>query len=307
MEFKKYTSIENHYQAKHIARWLRYHPELADIPYIIEEKIDGANICLMFEPGKPMQVASRNRILNPGDNFYDIWNVLDGMKEQLLEIEKASENLILSYRLYGELYGKGIQKRIDYGSSKYISFFDIIVNDFYFSPCEIKNWCSHYHLLTVPMLGVVNSLQEALDFDVERNTSINPVGGNIAEGIVIKPYDTVILDGGSKTPFYIKKKHPKFAEKPPKKVHVVETGPLVELNNVFKGYINDNRLQGIFSKFGPIKDASEIGQYIRYMLSDAQKDFKVDYADDLENFDKKELKKIFNVGSMIADMLKKEL
>ena len=42
--FKKFPSIENHYQQKNIDYWLRLYPELKDEDYVITEKLDGANL-----------------------------------------------------------------------------------------------------------------------------------------------------------------------------------------------------------------------------------------------------------------------
>jgi hypothetical protein len=64
-------------------------------------------------------------------------------------------------------------------------------------------------------------------------------------------------------------------------------------------------LQNVFSHHGPIESPKQIGQYIRYMLEDAQGDFLKEH--DVAELDKGQLKNVYNVGSMIANMLKGEL
>ena len=43
--------------------------------------------------------------------------------------------------------------------------------------------------------------------------------------------------------------------------------------NIWSGYINENRLADLFSKYGEIQSNAEIGKYIKLMLEDAKEDF----------------------------------
>lgn len=73
----------------------------------------------------------------------------------------------------------------------------------------------------------------------------------------------------------------------------------------FKSYITENRLLSVFSKEGQIQSPKEIGKYIKLLLTDAQDDFLKD--NDISHLDKQQQKDVFNVGSLIANMLKSYL
>ena len=74
------------------------------------------------------------------------------------------------------------------------------------------------------------------------------------------------------------------------------------LNAAFREYINEQRMDNVFSKEGPIADKSQIGKYIGLILVDAIEDFTKDYPE-AETLDKKQRKAVFNVGSAVAKML----
>ena len=163
------------------------------------------------------------------------------------------------------------------------------------------------HML-VPRVGDVNCLYDALMFDVNRTTSLSDteVEGNFAEGVVIRPYIKDYVSRGGST-FILKKKHPKFAEKNAEKKPKVIREDLAKLNLEFRGYINKNRIESVFSKEGEIEDIKQIGKYIKLALADAREDFVKDYEDEIAELDKGELKKVFNVGGVIANLLKEYL
>jgi len=202
--------------------------------------------------------------------------------------------------------GPGIQKGVNYGAKKRIFFFGYMVND------ELQSWYDFLlfandlgfwqHL--VPIIGLVGGLAAASEFSPELITALNPLGGDICEGIVIQPYKKTYINRGGKR-FLLKKKNEKFIEKAKARKPPSPGDPEIErLNAEFKLYITDNRLQGIFSKHGEIEEPSQIGDYIRLMLNDAKEDFLADHAEALGRLEKGEQRKVFNVGGMIANMLK---
>ena len=73
----------------------------------------------------------------------------------------------------------------------------------------------------------------------------------------------------------------------------------------FLTYINENRLESVFSKYGVIEKPQQIGEYIRYMLEDAKEDFLKD--NDVSVLHKETLKEIFNAGHNIMKLLKEKL
>ena len=108
--FKKYTSIENSYRQKYILKAVGEYPELQKQKYIIQEKIDGSNLQLFFEPCRKMRVGKRSAFLKEDENFYDYQQTLNNY--DFSEIQKFVELTGHTVRLFGELFGPGIQKRV---------------------------------------------------------------------------------------------------------------------------------------------------------------------------------------------------
>ena len=67
------------------------------------------------------------------------------------------------------------------------------------------------------------------------------------------------------------------------------------------------RLQAVFSKNGEIERPDQIGDFIRLVLTDAKEDFLQDNQEAVDALDKAKQKRVYNVGSMIAFLLKEYL
>lgn len=310
MDFRKYNSIENSYQTKFLLKVLSRHPELQEEQYIAREKIDGANIQLVFTPGQPMKVGKRTSFLNEGEAFFDIWNTLEKYKEELEILQNRTNLTETTIRLYGEIYGNGIQKRVDYGNEKYIVFFDIEVagelqSQKYFD--EIMRELGLNDFIP-PKVGFYNNLNSALNFDVNFDSHILGKDNNPAEGIVIQPYNKVVYLFDTPDRFILKKKSDKFSEKEGVKEHKPREQINPELLSIltnFRSYINTNRVLSVFSKHGEIQEPKEIGKYIKLILDDAKEDFLKDH--EIPELDEKSTKIVFNVGTDIALLLRSYL
>lgn len=299
IEFTKYNSIENHYNVRFLSKIPQ---ELKNIQYVVSEKIDGANFTVLIRPNEPMIFGRRSDWLSEDENFFDYKNVIKKYEDQFNHLQILANNSGTIYKLVGELYGSGIQKRINYGSEKYLKFFELYVNDHQCSPHLIQYEYIQNKGLTFfcDYTKVYNDLFSALEHDVE--------GQNI-EGVIIRPYETnETLSSGEK--LIIKKKSKVFADKENKsivgKIQKFNSKAL-EYNNIFRGYINKNRMFDMFGKVGaPIQDMKEMGKYILLIMEDAKADFNKDNPE-LEGVDAKELKVVYNVGSDIATMLREYL
>jgi hypothetical protein len=104
--------------------------------------------------------------------------------------------------------------------------------------------------------------------------------------------------------FYLKKKSEKFAEKAKERRPVAVDDEVQEVNMLFLGYFNDNRVQSCFSKMGEIQEPKQMATYIKAILEDGKADFLKDHADKLEKLSKDQQKKAMNLGGMIANLLK---
>jgi Rnl2 family RNA ligase len=313
--FNKWCEIENHYNQKNISLWIERYPRLNDELYIITEKIHGANVQFIID-SEGYKIASRGHVLADGEGFYDVQNVslkyIDVINGFINYIK--NEPSIDYINLYGEIFGQGIQKGVDYGKEKQICFFGMMINgkltsqfDFH----KIMNELDVPKEYIVPIIDIVEGLQNAIDcVDVESLVSnIKPYDGNIAEGVVIQPYREIYFSPVGDM-FILKKKSEKFKEKSrerkvPRESSVIPEEILIPKME-FESYINDNRLDSVFSKEGIIDDVKDIGKYIKLVMEDAKKDFEKE--NDISHLNKKDQRIVFSgAGPIIAKMLQKSL
>ncbi len=219
-------------------------------------------------------------------------------------IQDSANTANSAIRVFGELFGAGIMKGVNYnfGTEKRFRIFDMVIGDQWVTQEKLFTSSEVIGLVLVPSLGVM-SLQEALDIDPEQPTTFHPIEGNIWEGVVIKPYRKV-YQSPEGSMFYLKNKSERFEEKAREKAPVALDEEVQAMNMLFLGYFNDNRVQSCFSKMGEIEEPKQMATYIKAILEDGKVDFLKDHADKLEKLSKDQQKKALNLGGMIANLLK---
>jgi Rnl2 family RNA ligase len=268
---------------------------------------------LVFHPNEEMQVGKRTSFLNKGDGFFDIWNTISKYEMQFRIIQDHVNLLGSSIKFYGEIYGNGIQKRVDYGDEKYISLFDMemCINGEYVrhAPRVMRAFLHGLCLVNLypPVLAITDTLEEALAYDPKFDSKIIHKVDNVSEGIVIKPYEKVVT-GSFGSIFYLKKKNEIFSEKmktkhKETKVYATE---LIAIKEKFKEYITDNRVLSVISKEGPLDDRKKIGNYISLLVEDAKIDFIKDH-DHVAKYVDKDKKFIFNIGKLGYEVIQNHL
>lgn len=251
---KKYFDIENSYQSKYIEDFLSLYPEMENETYIIQEKLDGCNIQIIFDNGT-MKIGTRNNLID--SSFYGV-NIEEFMYKCYPHLIDKFMNCGNVIHLYGELYGKGIQNRVNYGEEKYLRFFDLMIDYRLVSQKELQTYLSKDDL--VPIIGYSTSLSDALDVSCEELTFLNPIEDNIMEGIVIKPFNNIYVNKYDNI-FMLKKKNDLFSERIKPKKEIDST--LQNWQELFAGYCNVNRIKSIYSKEGVIQKQQEIGKYMK--------------------------------------------
>lgn len=307
MRFNKFTKISNHYQKKEIKKTFKYHPELKSCSYIVEHKLDGANIQFVFSPESTFDtflICSKNHPLDRNSRFQkvDLKELIeDSHYEAFATLQDIAIKKNITLNVYGELFGASIQKRIDYGPEPQVLFFGLKINEEWVSQQEMYFLfadfaISHY---LVSSFGIM-SFEEALEFDIHRSAE-EIFGGEEIEGIVIKPWDIA-------STFYLKKKGKKFLEKTKRKVikNKEFSYKVNELKSIFNEFLTENRVKSIFSHYGEIETPSQIGDYIKYVLNDAKEDF-FEEGNSIEGLEKEEIKYIFNGSKHIVKILQNYL
>jgi Rnl2 family RNA ligase len=322
MSFIKYTDIENSYRQKYINDFFDRHPDMHEARYGIQEKSDGSNVSFIFTKTQDASIsftyAKRSGIIAPSENFYDIHNYVKSIMPFIENvIATLDEHKLFDtcdvFTMFGEYFGPGIQKRINYGAEERIMFFDIAKDGKFVSMSEFYDLMKMFdsqQTYTIPLLHIAQSFDEAMKFDTHFNSRLGPVSDELAnecEGIVIKPFDAAALElrdqYGHCENFFIKIKNEKFAEKMKVKIKKVkqQNAALTHAQAVFEAYITDNRIQGIFSKEGMIESPKDIGRYIKLIVDDAKKDFMQDDYDVFMHHEisDKERGKIFSTAGKI--------
>ena len=307
--FNKYSSIENSYREKYI-EIIRF-AGLSNVKWHISEKIDGANFQFICD-GAEVKVASRNNLV--GGTFFGCQAVIDKHADKMMLLKNEFYPEAEQIAVYGELYGPGIQKRVNYGPDKGFAAFDLQVDGVPADLDVMVTMLATVEIPLVPSMGVFDTLDLALaftnDFDSrlflvkdEESGMMMPVEGNITEGSVLQPLKTTYTDTGSRV--LIKNKNDKFSEKIPRKDRPPRAeNPMVGL---VIPYINENRMLSVISKEGELTP-KDFGRIIKLMGADVLTDMIADgeLPENWKTID--ELKPVGKaVASTVAAFLKQNL
>lgn len=336
-EFKKYPDIENSYREKFINVFSK---EVKKGPFYITEKIHGANSQIaFFKEGDnwEIQYGKRTSFISKDDKFYNLPNVFHRLLPRFQSFiqEIDCDGVIF----YGEVFGgayphKEIDKNSELlphneGANNVVQHgvwycpeddwacFDILmkidgewgfVNQQYlFSHCE------KHKIPTVPLLKVVDTLEEALAYPndgeslVYQRYGLPRIENNIMEGVVIKPCWNSYLHTGERA--VIKNKNDHFKEIHHHKVaRFIEPGsPEAILIEQARDYVTEQRLNNVISKYGEV-DRKDIGTIIGLLGQDACDEFMKDHEGDmnlLTEEQQKQVKRVF--GGEASKLIREKL
>lgn len=314
--FTPFRSIEDSTDQEYIDRHFSFDPELAKSRYVVSEKLDGANVTIMIDQDS-VRYFSRSRQFDAEHPFFDAPMTLKKYKEDFRKVQSALNTLgCQSLTFRGEYFGKGINRRIDYGQDRYYAPFIIEKDGITQTHQQFQAFMQEMkfcQLKPVPLLVADTSFDKARAFDPEEvttqaftpgaatpNWDQKPVARyDFIEGIVIQPVNRLIK--GSNRPFLLKKRATGYREiektssarrgnqgKPGKKCSA--TASVADQNiarHSFDGlidYVNRNRLTNVISHIGDPTASGQIGSYITAILQDAKADYCKHHADaDLED------------------------
>jgi len=310
MKFNRYIKLRNHYDAKNLSWWLTWNHGLRDAKYVATEKLHGSNFSVWVYPDATIRTAKRSGFLNKDSSFYR-WN--EAMDEpQLVEWLKSACAFVARRRqplcFYGELFGAGVQKEINYGPIQRIRFFDVYDPelDEYWSPAAMYEFIPE--TLRVPHVGFYAGINSALACDDAFLSLINPVEGNICEGVVIRPFNkTYQTDVGER--FVIKKKNDKFKEKAKvakrhKSTKEIPKEVLASLD-IITPYITPQRLSNVISHEGEPTGMEQFASYLRSFIQDVRDDCLLENPHFDDGLDKKGRQTVWKtVGTHCSIMLK---
>lgn len=266
--------------------------QLEKTQWVVTEKIHGANFCFISN-GRELSCANRKNILGPQDNFFQYQSVARQLQERIFKLFQRVQQRYSTASmifLYGELFGGGyphpqvvanpafqpIQTGIFYTPEIAFCAFDLALSNkargeerIYLDYAEAIELFKEVDLLYARPL-LIGSFQEALNYPLGFQSTLPALLGlpalptdNRAEGIVIKPYYTIVVSSkkGLLRPI-LKKKIPEFAEdkrfsqaqKWSDQAHTFaqEQEHLEALKWEVFNLVTENRLQSAISKIGPV-------------------------------------------------------
>ena len=318
--FKKWEKFENHYNEVFVERFDRKNPgRIESAKFQITEKIDGANFAILFEPQSPVRYFKRSG--PAGGNFFNYLRLFE--EQEYIDFVQNVQDFVdykkINLQFTGELFGKGIQRRINYGDGKYWRWFGIyekidgtgpnlitLDKEKQYRENILKELNYDIFLLRCPTISDSISYEDFKRLDVEELKSL--ICEDIVEGVCCRNWGEIITYGESK--LFLKKKGKKFVEnsgksrKPPKPM-AEEIKQIIE---DITPYINKNRTLSLFSKEGELTDIRDFGKYMSLYSKDVFEDYDRDTNYMLDDIPKSDIKSIRRViSSFIKDELMKVL
>ena len=153
--FKKYSSLENHYNSKFIEKL--YSLGLTGGEWVAREKIHGTNFSLIIERDK-VTCAKRTGPILPAEDFFGYEIILKNYEDSIKAVQDIMEtSAVVTYQVFGEFAGPGIQKNVDYGDKDFYVF-DIIVTTesgdvTYVDDYMMESFCNSFGFKIAPLLG----------------------------------------------------------------------------------------------------------------------------------------------------------
>lgn len=301
--FKKYNSIENHYQENFINKIKEANSGLS-VQWFVTEKIHGCNAQISYD-GKEVKYGKRTSYVE-NEKFYNIKEVLGQYKDKLIMYYNQLEILGLELDkviFFGELFGGSyphpdvprntkcsqVQKGVYYTPNHEFKLFDICITfkdgEYrYLSGYDFINTCKTFGLPHVPVLDANISLEKALAFKNDGESRVYSEYGlpqiqdNIMEGIVIRAwYSDLWISPEHRA--IIKSKNDRFKEVSHQKKKVVEHKDVPEhIQNILNDlslYVTPQRVENVISHFGEIS-LSQFGEILKAVNLDVLEDFEKD-------------------------------
>jgi len=316
--FKKYSSIENTFDAEFLEKTRLETPE--NLEYVVQEKVHGANFCIVTD-GQTVVAGKRTGLIEVGEKFYDHEELLERYKPKALAMyaalkEKYPDTTTLT--VFGEIFGGNyphpdvkndariicIQKGVHYCPNHEFYAFDLYLSNSetgrFLSVDESNLFFEKFAFIYAKTL-FKGSLNECLNYPnqfpslISKWLGLPAIDDNVCEGVVIRPTEVVYLHNGSR--LLLKNKNARFAEKKSVKkrqprllVEVSYSNVLTDLLEVTEEYVTENRLNNVISKIGEISVPKDTGKLIGLFSKDILDDFLKEHSGKYAMLEKSEQK-----------------
>lgn len=323
MEFQKYSSLESAQKQKTVNAAVD--AGHAKILYGVSEKIHGANFGIHYDAEATgpiaIQFSRRTGFLEEDETFYSHVKIEQTLLKRMTKLIGMMEALgeVSTISVYGEIHGgtlngvteqgcKKVQKEVQYSPRTQFAAFDLIIDGNYLPMVTMTNFLGACGFHLAPLIGIYESLEEALAVSNTFKSRVPALlgfeveGDNFAEGTVIRPWGRDIYLPNGKH-FILKNKSSAFFETKVAKVASVEADLTKfdqKLFSLISRNINETRFNAVVSKEKELT-SKDFGRILGLFMKDAINDFDEDddiparnLADDWSRVNK-ELSKVAQV------------
>lgn len=305
MTFKKYNSIDNHYNNK-VIQAVRDHFYDVDTDWVCTEKIHGANFSFWTD-GTTVRCGKRSGFIGENENFNNWQYVYDLYADKVLHLYDCitRHNAFVGRELppkeiqiFGEIFGGEyphpdvarvpnavrVQKGVFYCPHNDVRFFDLCIDGEY---TNIDTMHYHMNRCRLPYAKTIfrGEFDECLNYSCEFESKIHEeydlpkIENNFAEGFVLRPVAPLCFNRGvgKGERVILKKKHPNFSEiaKAPRERINQDATMTPEQENILDEiscFITENRLDNVLSKIGEIT-TKDFGKLQGAMMKDILDEF----------------------------------
>lgn len=259
-------------------------PEIFSVKnVIITEKIHGKNMRIIIPANttEVNQIIFGGREITEKDALYGLGSETLFLRQHLPlgRILDRFKGERVDYIIYGEIYGAGIQKGMNYGSSKAFCVFDIAMGEFLLPFDETKKICEEIGLPLVPIVFEGEPSKEIFKKLINVESWLakeKGADGTITEGIVIK--STTALRNTFGDYLMCKYKSDGFEEK----ISTKEEKPKIDaspLSSFASTYVVEVRIRKMIDKLkekggytGTMADAKPLGDELSKDIETEEKD-----------------------------------
>lgn len=286
---KKYSKIQN-FRESFLGKLDK---DVVQSPWYAIEKVDGCNFSIHITKNMEIKYARRNSYLWPEEKFFDWQRTIHKYLPSFDYIRSLINETNKEYIIYGELFGEGIQNRINYIEGKDFTAFDVRVitddSEEFLSFSEARQLFLDASLPSVLFsadryMSLTDLIEDVSKED--RTSHIQPY--ELPEGFVIKP-EKEIRDGLGRRIMF-KYKYDSFNEKAKvkkKSVPRVYSDQFEKCMNLISQYINSNRFYSAQSKIGEL-EKHLYREFIKEIYTDSIADLSDAEAVEFEKLDKEE-------------------
>lgn len=240
--------------------------------WVAVEKIHGSNMGIVYSVATDRVSYQSRRVCLPGNTDFrgasgsaDVQHATNCMR-QLQALVGAKTRIVV----FGELYGKRLQRELTYDAAAiHFAVFDILVDDNFLPFGDVVQHCAALNMRIAIVIATGTCADVFDQIDVEALVSCHSTTGEIAEGYILRHLaETGDLE---KPRNILKVKRRLFSEKGVPSIPREATGSTRVVKLLVTTYFTPGRIASVMSKFDEGESVDVLAQEL---LDDALEDLR---------------------------------